>query len=77
MRDRFGPFPPPVEMLLLLGELKLLAAERGLTSLEVRDDKLMLTRNGDFVQVGGKFSRLTKKSPDARLKEIRRLLLAL
>ena len=77
MRDRFGPLPSPVEMLLLLGELKLLAAERNIAAVEVRDDKLMLTRNGDFVQVGGKFPRLTKKSPEAKLREIRRLLLAL
>jgi len=77
VRDRFGPLPAPVEMLLLLGELKQIAAERGITAMEVREDKLMLTRNGDFVQVGGKFPRLTKKTPEARLKEIRRLLLAL
>ncbi|HEU5070417.1 MAG TPA: transcription-repair coupling factor [Verrucomicrobiae bacterium] len=77
VRDRFGPLPPPVAMLLLLGELKLLAAERGITAVEVRDDKLMLTRHGDFVQVGGKFPRLTKKVPEARLKEIRRLLQAI
>ena len=61
----------------MLGELKLIAAERGITSLEVDGDKLKLTRSGDFVQIGGKFPRLTKKSPDAKLREIRRLLLAL
>lgn len=77
VRDRFGPLPAPTEMLLLLGELKLLAAERGITAMEVSDDKLKLTRNGDFVQIGGKFPRLAKKTPEARLREIRRLLLAL
>jgi transcription-repair coupling factor (superfamily II helicase) len=77
VRDRFGPLPAPTEMLLMLGELKLLAAERGITAIEVRDDKLMLTRNGDFVQFGGKFPRLTKRSPAAKLKEMRRLLLAM
>jgi transcription-repair coupling factor (superfamily II helicase) len=77
VRDRFGPLPPPTESLLLLGELKLIAAERSVTSIEVDGDKLKLTRAGDFVQVGGKFPRLTKKSPDAKLREIRRLLLAL
>jgi transcription-repair coupling factor (superfamily II helicase) len=77
VRDRFGPLPPPTELLLLLGELKLLAAERAVTAIEVEDDKLKLTRRGDFVQVGGKFPRLTKKTPEAKLKEIRRLLLAI
>jgi transcription-repair coupling factor (superfamily II helicase) len=77
LRDRFGPLPPPAEMLLLLGEIKLLAGERGITAIKTNDDKLMLTRHGDFVQLGGRFPRLTRKSPDAKLKEIRRLLLAI
>jgi transcription-repair coupling factor (superfamily II helicase) len=77
VRDRFGPLPPPTEALFLLGEIKLLAGERGIVSLEVEEDKLKLRRNGDFVQVGGKFPRLTKKTPDAKLKEIRRFLSAI
>ena len=77
VRDRFGPLPPPAELLFLLGETKLLAGERGITAIEVEGDKLKLTRHGDFVQIGGKFPRLTKKDPKARLNEIRKLLLAL
>lgn len=77
LRDRFGPLPKPVELLLLVGELKVLAAGKGITSIEVKEDKLMLTRSGDFVMVGSKFPRLTRKQPEARLKEIRRLLLVL
>jgi len=37
----------------------------------------MLTRNNDYITLGGKFPRLTKKEASARLKEIKRLLLAL
>lgn len=77
LRDRFGPLPPPVELLLLVGELKTLASERGITTLEVKEDKLMLTRQDDFITLGGKFPRLTKKDAKARLKEIKKLLLAL
>jgi transcription-repair coupling factor (superfamily II helicase) len=77
LRDRFGPLPPPVELLLAVGELKILASEKGVTVIEVEDDKLKITRRGDFVQLGGKFPRLTKKEAKARLKEIKRLLLAL
>jgi hypothetical protein len=39
--------------------------------------KLILTRHGDFITLGGKFPRLTKKDAKARLKEIKRLLLAI
>ena len=77
LRDRFGPVPPALELLLQVGELKILASERAITILEVRDDRLMLTRNNDFIMVGSKFPRLTKKDAAGRLKEIKKLLLAL
>jgi transcription-repair coupling factor (superfamily II helicase) len=77
LRDRFGPLRPPVELLLQIAELKILASDKSVTSIEVSDDKLMLTRQGDFITLGGKFPRLTKKDAKARLKEIKRLLLAI
>jgi transcription-repair coupling factor (superfamily II helicase) len=77
LRDRFGPFPPPVELLLQIAELKVLASEKSVTAIEVSSDKLMLTRAGDYITLGGKFPRLTKKDAKARLKEIKRLLLAI
>jgi transcription-repair coupling factor (superfamily II helicase) len=77
LRDRFGPLPPSVELLLAVGELKILASEKAVTAIEVKEDKLMLTRHGDFVTLGGKFPRLTKKDAKARLKEIKKLLLAI
>ena len=77
LRDRFGPLPPALELLLRVGELKVLASERGITVIEVKDDKLMLTRNNDYVMVGSKFPRLTKKQAGARLNEISQLLTAL
>ncbi|HUS34653.1 MAG TPA: transcription-repair coupling factor, partial [Verrucomicrobiae bacterium] len=53
-RDRFGKLPAPMELLLQVTELKLLAAEKNITVVETREDKLMLTRNGDYIQIGGK-----------------------
>jgi transcription-repair coupling factor (superfamily II helicase) len=77
LRDRFGPVPPAVELLLAVTELKLLASEKNVTIIEAKEDKLMLTRHGDFITLGGKFPRLTKKDAKARVKEIKKLLLAL
>jgi transcription-repair coupling factor (superfamily II helicase) len=77
LRDRFGPLPPPVELLLAVGELKILASEKSVTAIEVEEDKLKVTRHNDFITLGGKFPRLTKKEAKARLKEIKRLLLAI
>jgi transcription-repair coupling factor (superfamily II helicase) len=76
LRDRFGPLPPAVDLLLAVGELKILASEKNVTVIEVKEDKLMLTRNNDFITLGGKFPRLAKKEAKGRLKEIKKLLLA-
>ena len=74
LRDRFGPLPPAVELLLQVAVLKVMSMERNISLIESKEDKLMLTRNNDFIMVGGKFPRLTKKEPRARLNEIRKLL---
>jgi transcription-repair coupling factor (superfamily II helicase) len=62
-RDRFGKFPEPVENLFLLGEIKLAAAKAGISRVEVRERKLMLTRRGEFILVEGKFPRLVATPP--------------
>jgi transcription-repair coupling factor (superfamily II helicase) len=76
LRDRFGPLPGEVELLLAVSELKLLAMERDFTVIETQGDKLMLTRNNDYVMVGGKFPRLSKTTASARLGEIKRVMMA-
>jgi transcription-repair coupling factor (superfamily II helicase) len=74
LRDRFGPLPEPVEWLLWTVRIKLAAAARGITHVEVRQDRLMLSRQGDWLQWNGRFPRLTRKAPGARLREILRFL---
>jgi transcription-repair coupling factor (superfamily II helicase) len=69
-RDRFGHFPPAVNNVLLITQIKLAAAKKGVTRVEVRDRKLMLTRKGDFVLVGGKFPRLVAHTVQDHLPEI-------
>ncbi|MGI8438311.1 MAG: DEAD/DEAH box helicase, partial [Chthoniobacterales bacterium] len=69
-RDRFGKFPGAVDNLLTLTEIKLAAAKAGVTRVEVREDKLMLTRRGDFILVSGKFPRLSTGRIDRRLSEV-------
>jgi transcription-repair coupling factor (superfamily II helicase) len=77
IRDRFGPIPKPVERLLGAAELKVLAAAKNVTGVEAKGDKIMLTRNGDLITLGGKFPRFTKRSPDGRLAELQNLIKAL
>ena len=77
LRDRFGPLPPAAELLLKAAELKLIAADRNVSIIETKGDKLMLTRNGDFLMTNGRFPRLTRATPSARLNEIKKLLLSM
>lgn len=73
-RDRFGPQPEAVENLLLMTEIKLAAAARKIPVVEVRQGKVMITRGGDFVLIGGKFPRLTSTCSTLHLREILALL---
>ncbi len=73
-RDRFGKFPPAVDNLLLLTEIKLAAAKAGISRVEVRERKLMLTRRGDFILVDGKFPRLVADTIQQQLREILELI---
>ncbi|MGZ5538064.1 MAG: transcription-repair coupling factor, partial [Chthoniobacterales bacterium] len=69
-RDRFGKTPPAVDNLLTLTEIKLAAAKAAVARVEVREEKLMLTRRGDFILVGGKFPRLSTGQIDRHLGEV-------
>ena len=73
-RDRFGPFPPAVDNLFALIKIKLAAAESGVSRVEVRERKLMLTRHGDFILVAGKFPRLVAAKIDQYPREILELI---
>ena len=69
-RDRFGKWPEPVDNLFLLNEIRLSAARARVSRVEVREGKLMLSRRGDFILVGGKFPRLTSGKIDLNLPEV-------
>ena len=73
-RDRFGAFPPAVDNLFALIKIKLAAAESGVSRVEVRERKLMLTRRADFILVAGKFPRLVATKIDQHLVEILELI---
>lgn len=69
-RDRFGKFPLAVDNLLLLSEIRLSAARASVSRVEVREGKLMLTRGGQLILVGGKFPRLSTVKIDQHLREV-------
>ncbi|MEI8294174.1 MAG: transcription-repair coupling factor [bacterium] len=69
-RDRFGPLPPALENALLCSAIRIEASRRRISQVEVREDKLMLTRGGSYVLIGGRFPRLTVPDPDFRLRGV-------
>jgi transcription-repair coupling factor (superfamily II helicase) len=71
-RDRFGArLPQAVENLLSVHAIRIVAGEREITKLEVKEDKVMLSRKGDYVLIGNKFPRLSPRlDPSARLREL-------
>ncbi|MFZ9964597.1 MAG: transcription-repair coupling factor [Terrimicrobiaceae bacterium] len=69
-RDRFGPLPLAVENAIVCASIKLEATRRRIPLVEVRGEKLMLTRGGNFVLIGGRFPRLTAPDADSRLREV-------
>lgn len=56
--DRFGHLPPAVRHLLAATELRIRAARKGCDTLEIKEGKLKLTKNGRYLQINGKFPRL-------------------
>jgi transcription-repair coupling factor (superfamily II helicase) len=73
-RDRYGPHPPAVRNLLLLNEIKLAAARRKIVRVEVKENKIMLTRGGDYILIGNRFPRLTSVDRQNSLADLLCLL---
>ncbi len=69
-RDRFGPIPAPVAHLLIVEKIRAAASACGITRVETRGPKLMLTRGGDFILLGHQFPRLKNMKAEAKLGEI-------
>ena len=75
LADRFGKFGDEVRALLQVTAIRVAAEQKGIVSVETDGSKLKLIRAGagrrdDFVQLSGRFPRLTAPKPLARLKEI-------
>ena len=69
VRRRLGPIPAPAETLLRLAQLRLTAANAGLSAVEIKQGKLMMTRGDAFILIDGKFPRLTHPDGSERLLE--------
>jgi transcription-repair coupling factor (superfamily II helicase) len=76
-RDRYGKLTREVRLLLQAAEVKVLAGQAHVDTVETKEDKIMLTSRGQLFQVGGKFPRMTSDKPEGKLQEIKALLKSL
>ena len=74
LRDRFGKLPQEVRTLLQVTEIRVLAEQKGILSVESESNRLKCLRGSgqrdDWVMIGTRFPRLTAPRPHLRLKEI-------
>ncbi|MEN8695563.1 MAG: transcription-repair coupling factor [Akkermansiaceae bacterium] len=69
-RDRFGRFPKPVATLLDTNRIRVVASTKGVQLVEIKNDRLMLTRNGEYLlPADGRFPRLSSSTLNAKLRE--------
>ena len=78
MIDRFGPYPGQVEALLLMTEIRCLAEQSSVLTVESEGDRLKCLRatgkHDDCIKFGNRFPRLTRRAGISRLREIRKFL---
>ena len=74
LEDRFGRKPIEVEALIALTEIRCLAEQKGILSVETEGNRLKSRRASgkpdDYVMLGSRFPRLTACDPLLRLDEI-------
>lgn len=72
--DRFGPAPETVQNLLTTQKIRITASKANISVVEISGQRLMLTRNGDFILLSNKFPRLVEHTPSRKLQEILHML---
>jgi transcription-repair coupling factor (superfamily II helicase) len=74
LKDRFGKPGEEVRTLLLVTDIRVLADQKGILSVESESNRLKCLRGSgkrdDWVMIGARFPRLTAPRPHLRLKEI-------
>ncbi|MBR7109977.1 MAG: transcription-repair coupling factor, partial [Akkermansia sp.] len=72
--DRFGKLPREAKNLLLSQKIKIQATQRHIAAVEICGQKLLLTRNNDYITLDRRFPRLQKIKPTDKLFETLKFL---
>ncbi|MDH3982426.1 MAG: helicase-related protein, partial [Kiritimatiellaceae bacterium] len=74
IKDRFGKLPQEVQRLMLIAELRIVAADHGLKSVIVRNDQIMMSKEKQYKTFGGRHPVLNRDKTTPMLKEIIQLV---
>lgn len=74
LSDRFGRLPAALRRLFAVARLRIAASSQGVRKIEVEEDKVLMTRAGDFITFNNRFPRLKTKRPSDRIDELIRLV---
>ncbi len=70
IKDRFGKLPAEMQRLMLIAELRIVAADQGLKSVIVRDQQVMLSKEKEYRTFRGRHPRLYEDKTTPMLKEL-------
>ncbi len=73
-RDQYGVLPSEVQNLLSIQKIKIAAAQKRISLVEISGQRLMLTRNNDYILVMNRFPQLQKTKPKEKLLEARQMI---
>ena len=68
-KDQFGRLPPAMSNLLLCASIRLAATAAQVSSVEIKERKLMLKKGDNYVLIHGKFPRLASEDGMGQLRE--------
>ena len=68
------PCTAPLRRIFALARLRIAASLKGIRKIEVEEDKVMMTRQGDFITFNNKFPRLKSRKPSERIDELVKLV---
>jgi transcription-repair coupling factor (superfamily II helicase) len=70
IKDRFGKLPTELRRLMLIAELRIIAADTGIKSIIVRNRKVMIAKDKDYLTYNGRHPRLEEIKTTPMLKEL-------
>ena len=72
--DRFGALPAAVKNLFEIARIRIAAAQSGVQSVRVSEERIILMRNGEAIMPEGRYPRLKARTTASRLKETLELI---